>query len=73
MDQVDTVLASSNIGFAIATFKAFMEPPGVGDKQVYEALRRLEEALEIVSEYERSQQVTISPINVDELLRNVPK
>jgi hypothetical protein len=59
MEQAETVLASSNIGFAIATIKAFMEPPGVSSKQVHEALRRLEEALHVVSEYEGQTPVEV--------------
>lgn len=66
MEQVDTVLASANIGFAIATIKAFTKSPGVASEQVYEVLRRLEEALVVVSEYEREQQITVA---VDSLLR----
>lgn len=54
MTDEGRVTASANIGFAIATIKAFMEPPGVQASQVQEALARLDTALEIIETYERT-------------------
>ena len=44
----EMVQASAKIGFAMAIIRAFTERPGVNRRQVDEALRGLEEALDIV-------------------------
>ena len=54
MTDEGRVTASANIGFAIATIKGFLKPPGVNIKQIQEALARLDAALEIVETYERT-------------------
>ena len=41
---------SANIGFALATIKAFMERPGVSAKQVREAIERLESCLDAIDD-----------------------
>lgn len=55
MTDEGRVAASANIGFAIATIKAFTTKPGVNLSQIHEALAKLDEALEIVSTYERTE------------------
>ena len=49
MTADEIVTTASNIGFAIATIKAFMVQPGVSSKQVHEALEKLDVALDLVS------------------------
>ena len=46
--RAEAVSVAEDIGFAIATIKAFMEKPGVSGKQVREAIERLERARETV-------------------------
>lgn len=40
--DIDSVELGRDIGFAIATLKAFMEPNGVSSMQIKEAIERLE-------------------------------
>lgn len=48
---IELVQAGENLGYALATFKAFTEKPGVSMKQIREATGRLEDTRALIAEY----------------------